>query len=237
MKMQILSVALMSSMIGLGAKASPRCLTRMENAAIMALASERDYSVTELKIARSEMGPWTEAVADNKRNAQVTVYRYSRVQHYQVSARQIGSSDRCEVTDIKKMNPADIDPLALQAEKYKMAVGDVLYISESDDTWSAYYNHAKVEGFTESEIQKALNTEDPVEIYSLEQTLGFLKDPNLDDSEAQAYSELRRAMLKDFKEIRMIKVGVPDSGTLLIFILGITKEGHLIGVTTTSVET
>lgn len=216
------------------------CSVRMQNAAVSSFAEELGRAVATIKILRFEMGGWTEAVGDNTGSGEVAVRFSKNINYYRVSAKQVGTSNDCVVTKIEKLQPSKIDKRALQAEKYKLAIGDAVHVSESDEEWMPFYSRAKVAKFSVSEIAQALGTSQHVELYTLSESKEFIKGyAEEDDDAAQRakYKRLRDSLAEDFKEFRVIKVGEPDSGSLDLYILGITPDGYLVGLKTITVET
>lgn len=237
-------------MVGFQASADSVCETRIRNAVLFHHAEASARSVLRYRVLRSEMGAWTEATGNNLGTATVTVAgaraywdTTPKINSYSVSAEQIGSSNDCKVVSVKAFDRSKLDPIVVLAEMYKLAIGDALYISESDDEWSPFYSRTKVGAdFAPKQLLSALGARPGthIEMWSPADSVQFLEDHKTDNDDiesAEAYGRLLKAFMKDFKEIRVIKLGKPDSGSLDLFILGRLPDGRLVGVRTTTVET
>jgi hypothetical protein len=138
-------------------------------------------------------------------------------------------------------NAASESKLAEQAEKYANAIGHAVYISESDSEWTPFYVDSQVSGFNTEEIARALNATAPVEVYSVKLTkdiFDYCQSTDIsNEADRASYKALLQAMKKDFKDFRFIKVGIPDSGSMDLYLLGITEDGQLVGLKTISIET
>lgn len=228
--------------------ATELCQVKMENAAIFDIAQQEGKSVREAKIVRFEMGPWTEMSGGNNGSGQVALafgYVYGTdVYYYDVFAKQVGASEDCNLTKLTSLDPKTIDPIALQAERYKMAIRDAVYMSEADVVWRTFYSNTSVdEDFPIEQVKLALNSGSlPVEVWSNEKVLETLYEyindnPYKDVIEQARYGALKIALLMDFKELRMFKVGKPDSGALDLYLVGRNKDGRLVGLRTITIET
>ncbi len=216
------------------------CLVTIEKAAVHAAAYQAQVDVKDVFVVRSELGAWTEAVGSNSGSGTASVMIGKDVSYFLVHAKQIGRTDQCNVTKIEQAEIDAMDPLALQAEKYRIAIGNALHISEGDAQWTAFYRHSNATGFTKAQLSKALGATSHLEIYSFEHTVRFLTDYAEDNDYAddkQKYAKLLKVLKKDFKDFRLIKVGQPDSGGLDLYLLGITPDGKLVGLRTITVET
>ncbi len=226
------------------ASADEVCSIKMENAAVYTYAQQLGRSVLDVEVLRFEMGIWTEAIADNTGSAQVDLAVGKNRGYFEVSAKQIGDSSDCEPTGVTSVDVSSIDSAVLQAEKYKHAIKRARHYSESDAEWSVFYSRDTVgEKFPLDEVKIALKSGDlPVEVMNHKEVLEFLDgyindDHQQDDEERYAYRRLKKALLEDFKVLRIYRVGVPDSGSIDVYLVGRTKEGRLVGLRTISVET
>jgi|GEM_PF-1736635 len=152
-------------------------------------------------------------------------------------------------TDIKAMckpvaAPAQYAKLEKLAQSFESIMDGVLYMSEADYPYEAWYTTQTVneKEFNENSnaLKRALlagNVE--VQNYDKEDVNEFFKDmsESTEAKEVAAYKKLKTTLMKTFKNVRLMKVGTPDSGALEFYILGLTKEGHLVGLKTISVET
>ncbi len=220
-----------------------QCLATLEKAAIHAMALETKQNVADIFLVRSEMQAWTEATGNNTGSAEIALRTKkvsSQTVYLQVFAKQIHSSDKCKVVKLAKIPASSINPLALKAEKYRIAIGTALHISEGDSEWTPAYFHSNVIAFDENQIAEALNAAAPLDIFSKELTLSFLSDYATDNDfqeDRAKYAALLKLLKKDFKDFRLIKVGEPDSGGLDLYLLGITPEGQLVGLRAITIET
>jgi hypothetical protein len=84
------------------------CQTKQQNAAAYELAQEEGVPVQGVEILNFEFGAWTEAAANNSGKDQVTVQvktrinRTTTIRTYDVSAKQIGSSDDCKIKRVEE---------------------------------------------------------------------------------------------------------------------------------------
>lgn len=141
------------------------CSIRAKNAALQSTAAELGRLVNEGSIVRFGMGAWTEAVANNVGSATVVVNFRRHVLHYSANLKQVGATADCRVTRLTKLDPNSVDPLARQAEKYKLLIGDILYHSEGDDVWSTFYTHRKVDAaFSVQSVAAALSASEHVDV-------------------------------------------------------------------------
>jgi hypothetical protein len=233
------NLKLLTVIILLASTAQADCLLTMENSAVYKMAEEFERPVKSVFIVRNEMGAWTEMVGNNTGSAEVAVKIGAQINYYRLSGKQIGNSDKCQVTAIQQLAVSSIDPLALQAERYRLAIGKAEHMSESDAEWMPFYRHTKVKAFTKEEFAKALHS-NLVDVYTRNETesffAGYIKEEeNL--STRALYKRLHETLKKDFKDFRVIKVGEPDSGSLDLYIIGITPQGEIVGLQTISVET
>ncbi len=226
------------------ASAFELCQTKMENAAMYHMAQELGRSLKDAKLIRFEMGGWTEAMGNNSGSATATVRFFSKSYYVRISGKQIDTSSDCEVTQVVQVKADTLDPIALQAEKYKVAIGEALYMSEGDDTWKIFYSRESVdENFSEESLRQVLRSGDrPISVWSHKETIETLdfyanENPYENENEAYAYKRLKELLLKDFKEVRILKVGEEDSGTLYLYLVGRTADGRLVGLYTTVAET
>lgn len=248
MKMFNLTTLLALS-LSLPISASEKCAIKMENAAIFELAQSLPIPISNVFRVRNEGGAWTESIANNRGTAEVAVAREAasgdKISYYRVSAEQVGRSDDCKIVSVESLAASDIDPLVRQAEKYKLAIKNALYYSEADFPWEVFYSHQSVgAGFPIDEVRVAIGAgNEHVEVWTHKNTLDFLTDASTPDEDrtlgddAFRYKLLTQALLKDFKQLRVFKVGKPDSGSLDLYLVGRTPEGKLLGLKTMTVET
>lgn len=241
-----MSVSLMSLGSGPWAFALDACSVKMKNAAAVSLAKSLKQPVKKVHQVRFEMGAWTEAVADNHGSAVVAVNVGSKIAHYEVFAQQIGTGDDCNILEVKKISKSSIDPAVAQSEKYKVAIGEARYISEGDANWEVFYSSMAVgPNFSKAEVRAALGAgNEDLEILSNQDTLDLLDSYIDEDSkghapstESLAYKNLKKAMLHDFADFRICRVGKADGGKVLVYLVGRRADGQLVGLKTVSFET
>ncbi len=219
------------------------CAIKMENAAVYAFAQQIGRSVGDIEVLRFEMGGWTEMTGNNTGSAQVDLAAGKNRGYFEVFARQIGDSSDCEASGVNPVDVASIDPIILQAERYKSAIKKAQYYSESEAEWSVFYSRDTVgKSFPLDEVKTALRSGDlPVQVLNHKEALesldGYINDEDQDFMERHAYRRLKEELLKDFKSLRAFRVGVPDSGAIDVYLIGRTKDGRLVGLKTVSVET
>lgn len=218
------------------------CATRITNAASMALAEKMDKNVQDIRIVRTDMGVWTEMPANNVGSAEVAVRskHSDKISHFAVTAKQVGSSSDCKVTQVQLLDSESIDPVVRKAEKYKAAIGDATYMSEADYPWEVVVSRSVAsENPLPAEIATALNLDpNQTEVFSHEDAVNLLKqyseDTELDYMDRIQYKRLLEAFLNDHRQIMMVRSGEVE---VKVYILGRDSSGHLIGVKTISVET
>jgi hypothetical protein len=240
------SMLIVATVLGLSgaAQAMDKCQIKMENAAAFELAQSLSQSVLRAKLVWFEMGAWTEAVANNTGSGRVAVKLGRDVVRYSVAGKQIANTDNCNVTAIGEVDASELPKELIQAEKYKLAIGDAEVMSETDSPWEVFYSRSSVSAeFTADEVAQALGAGDqPVESWTKAEVIEFLdgyinENPYEDAAAAASYKKLKKALTDDFVDLRGFKVGVPDGGTLEIFFVGRTRSGKLVGVRTTVAET
>lgn len=222
-----------------------KCEVSLRNAAAFHHAEANAMPVRWSRIVRLEMGAWTEAMANNHGSATATVahgYNQRNVKHYRIFAKQIGSTDRCKALNVEEMDASELPAEALQSMKYKTAVGDVLYMSEADYPWEVFYSQKPVSAeMTEKEMRRALNAgNEYLDVWSSDDAFIFvseLAEYTDDRTEKWHYEKLKKALLKDFDNLYVYRVGEPDSGEIKIYLFGRNADGHLVGLRTLSVET
>lgn len=217
------------------------CSTRMANAASMTLAETVKYRVQDIRVVRVDQGMWTEMPAENSGSGEVAVRRlYSdKISYYTVSAKQVGNTADCTVSDIQSLSADQIDPMVKKAEKYKVAIGDTTYMSEADYPWEVVASRlAVMENALTAEIALALNLDpNATEVYSHEDAVRLLKSrsENTEDYlESLSYKQLLEAMLQDHSKLMLIRSGEIE---VKVYIVGRDSSGRLVGVRTISVET
>lgn len=131
-----------------------------------------------------------------------------------------------------------------QARQYKQAIGTALAMSEGDSEWSVFCSASTVDAeYSADLVAKALKTKGaPVSILSADDALEFLDEyitnnPYESQVEADQYAAFKTLILRDFTEIRAIKVGETDSGEMKFYIFGRTADGYLVGLKTVLIET
>lgn len=131
------------------------------------------------------------------------------------------------------------------ADHFQSIMGDTEWMSEADIPWSAFYSTATVDArYSKADLKVALKVRGntPIDVYTKVQTTETFKDlmeVNSDDNRRDAgrYAHLKNSMESKLQDVRFIKVGVPDSGALDLYIVGRTTDGKLVGLKTQSVET
>jgi hypothetical protein len=146
-------------------------------------------------------------------------------------------------TDIKATckpttTPAEFAKLAKLAESFETIMEGIQYASEADYGWEAWYTSQTVSekyfnenAYALKRVMLAGGAE--MQNWGKKDVNEFFSDmaESTDPKEVAAYKKFKTALFKTFKNVRMLKVGKPDSGALELYILGITKEGHLVGFT------
>jgi hypothetical protein len=156
--------------------------------------------------------------------------------------------DEYEILATKELSrcsqPGKAEELSTQANKYQQLIGDANYMSETDSEWTAFYSEKSVdEEFSEASLRAALNAgSHPVDVWTEEQAMELFEmyindNPYEEADDVAQYTALREAMLKDFKELRVVMVGEHDAGELTIYILGRNDSGKIVGLRALAVET
>lgn len=213
------------------------CYTAVQNAAASEAATEFQTAVQDVKVARYEASDM-----NTKGNIDVSVSMYSRKKLHHMLVK-VHAND-CTIKSVKALDESSLDVLALQAMKYKLAIKDTQWMSEADYEWSIFYTPADAPRISASlpkaSLRAALNipANVEIEIYTAQQALEMIStDEDTDAKDRYNYNQLKEVMLKDFTELRAIKVGAPDSGSLEIYLFGRTSDGRLVGLKTITVET
>lgn len=231
-------------LVVLGATASASafepCATKMKNAAAYNFSQSLGVPVSKLEVLSFEMGPWTEAIADNVGTGKVSVAYYKKVETYNVSAQQIGTSADCEILNLEKLTRETLDSAMVQAEKYKMAIKDALYTSEGDAPWEIAYTTKSVsKNMGLEEVRQALGEGEDEPMSSLDhaEVLEMLDDYinySSDPVDAFAYKNLKELLLSDFTELKIYEVGDIQ---VRVYLVGRRPDGRLVGLKTISIET
>lgn len=102
------------------------CVTKQKNAASFTLAQEIAVPVQGAEVVAFENGPWTEAMGNNSGSDSVTVRIGNRtnrgmtIKKFVVVAKQIGSSDDCNITKVaeaKDLEAADENPMGFVCQE------------------------------------------------------------------------------------------------------------------------
>lgn len=219
-----------------------KCNLRMVNAASYELAESQNKSILDVKFVRLST-IWTTKTSNNAGQAEVALTFYSKVFYFKVDANQIAATSDCKITSIEAIESSTIDKNVAEAEKLKVLIGNAQYMSETDSTWDVFVATNKSENTAIDEaMQKFGNTGDHLEFYNQEETVSILdsyidENPYENSEDIEKYKLLKNELLKSYKQIRAVKVGVPDSGSLDLYILVLNKNGYLIGLKTTVAET
>lgn len=216
------------------------CYAEVQNAAAVEAANVFGALVQDVRVAHFEATPEN---TNGNIDVQISMYQGKKLHHMMVKVR----AANCGVRSVKPLDASKIDALALQAMRYKQAIKDTEWYSESEAEWVTFYTAidapAVSANFSKASIRAALNidVETPIEVYSAADAIKFIEvdpqDENIEHKDKYNYGKLKEEMLKDFTSLRAIKVGRPDSGALYIYIFGRTSDGRLVGVQTITVET
>ncbi len=104
--MKLLLIVLVG-MSAVAVHAESPCDVKMKNAAQVELANTLGVSVDKISVVRFDPGGWTEAMANNYGYGYVAVKGSSKkskrfvIQTYKVDARQIGSTDDCDIQGVE----------------------------------------------------------------------------------------------------------------------------------------
>jgi hypothetical protein len=191
------------------------CANKVNIAATAKYAADKNSNIKNVDVVYVQRGGESEGIANNYGSAYAVVtlnWAADRAAYYQVSYRQIGNTDDCNVTETEAAaNTLSADEQA--AVGLKLTIRDASYESEGSSEWSiALPNKSNSKSFSEANVREmfpATTAETSVSIWSKKASQEFFADDDNSpaDKHSRSYKRTYEYLEKNFADYRIVRIG------------------------------